>query len=111
VFPSVWHEAFGMPPAEAMACAKPVVATYSGGIPEFVKDGENGRLVDRGDVKALAAALIELARDPAQREYLGRNAREFVEKNLTWEHISQTLLREIALRQPDTVPSTATWSR
>ena len=95
-FPSVWNEPFGMPAIEAMACGKPVVTTQSGGIPEFVSEGQTGRLVGRGDVQALAEALIELAHNPAERVRLGENARDFVQRNMAWEHVVQRLLGHIA---------------
>jgi glycosyltransferase involved in cell wall biosynthesis len=96
VFPSIWNEPFGMPAIEAMACGKPVVTTHSGGIPEFVSEGQTGRLVGRGNVEALAEVLIELARNPAERVRLGENARDFVQRNMAWEHVVQRLLRQVA---------------
>lgn len=61
---------------EAMASGVPVVASRLSGIPEIVRDGENGRLFPPGDASALADALVELARDSALRDRLGRAARE-----------------------------------
>jgi glycosyltransferase involved in cell wall biosynthesis len=55
---------------EAMALAKPVVATKVGGIPELVRNGIDGLLVDPGDVDALACALQPL-RDPLLRRQMG----------------------------------------
>jgi colanic acid/amylovoran biosynthesis glycosyltransferase len=49
---------------EAMATGLPVVATRHGGIPEAVKDGEQGYLVGEQDVAGLASALVKLAADP-----------------------------------------------
>ena len=60
VFPSVWHEPFGIPLIEAMACQVPVVATRSGGMTEIVQDGKSGLIVERGDAESLAEALITL---------------------------------------------------
>ncbi|MFQ5630286.1 MAG: glycosyltransferase family 4 protein, partial [bacterium] len=56
VFPSVCHEAFGMPVIEAMACGIPVVASRSGGITEIITENETGVLVERGNASALAEA-------------------------------------------------------
>jgi len=50
---------------EAMAAGVPVIAASIGGIAEVVEDGVNARLVPPGDVDRLAAALVEVARDPA----------------------------------------------
>ncbi len=64
-------DAFGLVLAEAGYCARPVVATRVGGIPEVVLDGETGLLVSPDDPAALAAALSRLAHDPALRARLG----------------------------------------
>ena len=50
------YESFGMVYAEAIACAKPVIATRCGG-GEYIVNETNGMLVDVGDIAALAAAL------------------------------------------------------
>ena len=56
---------------EAMAAGLPVVATDVGGASEQVIDGLTGRLVPRGDIAALAAALVELGHDAAKRDAMG----------------------------------------
>lgn len=50
---------------EAMAAARPVIATYIAGIPELVRPGETGWLVPAGDVQALADAVADLVATPA----------------------------------------------
>jgi glycosyltransferase involved in cell wall biosynthesis len=60
---------------EALAGGRPVVATRVGGVPDVVRDGVDGFLVEPGDVDALAARLAELARDPARRERMGEQGR------------------------------------
>ncbi|NJK36475.1 MAG: glycosyltransferase [Oscillatoriales cyanobacterium SM2_3_0] len=60
VFPSVCHEAFGMPIAEAMVAGLPVLATAGGAFPELVESGKTGMLVERGNATALAQAILEL---------------------------------------------------
>ncbi|HYS18446.1 MAG TPA: glycosyltransferase family 4 protein [Candidatus Binatia bacterium] len=69
------NEGMGRVIVESMALGVPVVATTVGGIPDVVTDGECGRLVEPDDVDALAAALVELGRDPALRRKLGEAAR------------------------------------
>ena len=54
------HEPFGIVVLEAMAARTPVIATAVGGVPEFVTDGVNGRLVPGHNVIAMAQALQEL---------------------------------------------------
>jgi glycosyltransferase involved in cell wall biosynthesis len=60
---------------EAMAAGLPVVATAVGGVPEAVVDGETGLLVPPRDASALAAALLQLARDPDLRAEMATKAR------------------------------------
>lgn len=61
---------------EAMAAAKPVVATRVGGVPDFVRDGETGLLVSPGDDEALAQRLDELLRQPELRRKMGQRGKE-----------------------------------
>jgi glycosyltransferase involved in cell wall biosynthesis len=85
VFPSIWHEPFGIPVIEAMAAGLPVVATRAGAIPEVVVDGESGILVERGDSEGLAAAICKLLSDPQMRERMGAAGRARVRRLFTWE--------------------------
>jgi glycosyltransferase involved in cell wall biosynthesis len=63
---------------EALAAARPVVATRVGGVPDVVRDGVDGFLVDPGDVEALADRLARLANDPHLRERMGQAGHERV---------------------------------
>ncbi|MEO5617934.1 MAG: glycosyltransferase family 4 protein [Candidatus Eisenbacteria bacterium] len=65
---------------QAMAAGLPIVATHVAGAADAVREGENGFLVEVGDVPALAARMLALARDPARREAMGRSGRERVEE-------------------------------
>jgi len=77
-------EPFGLVPLEAMACGKPVVAVCEGGVRESVVDGETGFLVDRQPAQ-FAAVVQRLMEDRALADRLGRQAREYVSQNWTWE--------------------------
>ncbi len=59
---------------EALAVGTPAIGTAVGGVPEVVRDGENGLLVPAGDVDALAAAIQRLAGDDALRASLAAAA-------------------------------------
>jgi glycosyltransferase involved in cell wall biosynthesis len=63
---------------EALAAGRPVVATRVGGVPDVVRDGEDGFLVEAGATDELADRLARLARDPDLREQMGRRGRERV---------------------------------
>lgn len=71
VVPSLWPEPFGLVGPEAMLMKRPVVANRVGGIPEWLKDGETGILVEPGDVEALAAAINRLLIDPELARTMG----------------------------------------
>ena len=60
---------------EAAAAGLPAVSTDAGGVREVVSE-DTGTVVPKGDPEALAAALVELARDPARRDAMGAAARE-----------------------------------
>ena len=91
VCPSI-YEPFGLINLEAMACGTPVVASRVGGIPEVVVDGETGRLVEPGDVAALAQALREALADPERARRMGEAGRRRVEAHFSWERIADRTL-------------------
>jgi glycosyltransferase involved in cell wall biosynthesis len=72
-------EALGFSIREAMACARPVVATAVGGIPEAVIDGQTGLLVPPDDSQALATALDTLIQNPIMRCEMGLAGRRRAE--------------------------------
>jgi len=80
VLPAVWKEPFPRALLEAMAAAKPVVATRSGGIPELVVHEETGLLVPPKDSQALADALLRVVKDRLLAERMGRQGQERLEK-------------------------------
>jgi len=63
---------------EALAAERPAVATRVGGVPDIVRDGVDGYLVDVGDPETLAGRLAELAADPAKRDAMGSEGRKRV---------------------------------
>jgi glycosyltransferase involved in cell wall biosynthesis len=73
-----YREAQGVSLLEAMALARPIVASRVGGIPEFVEDGVTGLLVEPRDPSALAGAIVRVLRDHALAGALGRNGRALV---------------------------------
>jgi len=65
---------------EALATGTPVIATAVGGIPEVVRDGENGLLVPPRDIAAIASAIDRLVHDDALRASLAAAAAPSVEE-------------------------------
>jgi len=83
-------EGFGRVVIEAMAMAKPVVATNAGGIPDIVIDGETGILVPVKDPEAIANAVIEILSNTQKAELMGRQGRKRVEQFFTVEaHVEE----------------------
>jgi phosphatidyl-myo-inositol dimannoside synthase len=78
---------------EALASGRPLVATAVGGIPEVIRDGENGLLVPQKDPVALAAAIERVRADPELRHQLSLQAREFAVERLSWEATIDALQR------------------
>lgn len=70
---------------EALASGRALIATSVGGIPEVVRDGENGLLVAQKDPVALAAAIDRLRVDPELRQRLAMRARESAVERLSWD--------------------------
>jgi glycosyltransferase involved in cell wall biosynthesis len=76
---------------EAMAAGLPVVTTPVSGIPELVRDGENGLLVPPDDPSALADALQRLRREPDLAARMGRAAQATVRERFDGDASAQRL--------------------
>lgn len=79
----------GLPNAvmEAMAAARPLVATAVGGTPELMKDGVHGMLVRPEDPAALARGIVGLLRDPARAAEMAAAARARIAASFTLEQL------------------------
>jgi glycosyltransferase involved in cell wall biosynthesis len=73
----------------AYSYAKPVVATRVGALNDAVEDGTTGRLVPPRDVRSLAAAIVELLCDPAERQAMGRAGRRKLEAEWSPRAVAQ----------------------
>lgn len=84
----------GIPVAlmEAMASGVPVVSTRVAGIPELIRDGQSGLLVDEQDVEALAAAIRRVLEDPQQRAALEQGGRERIDSCFNLERSASEML-------------------
>lgn len=92
VMPSIWPEAFGYAAIEAMACARPVIASRVGGLPEVVEHNVTGLLVPPGDPSALANAIKQLLDDPQRTQLMALAARQRVERLFTLDRQIQQIL-------------------
>lgn len=92
VMPSMIPESFGLVGIEAMAFGKPVVAFDSGGIREWLIDGETGFLVKRGDIKAFVNRISQLLEEESLARKMGEHGKEHVENSYRKEvHIKRLL--------------------
>ncbi|HPK75784.1 MAG TPA: glycosyltransferase [Candidatus Latescibacteria bacterium] len=82
------EEAAGIAFLEAMGSGLPVVTGRSGGITEYIVDGDNGLFFEPGDVETHADLLLRLANDPAMRSEIGRRAWETVKTDYPLENDS-----------------------
>lgn len=81
---------------EYMASGVCTVASDLGGLPALLGNGDRGVLVPAGDPAQLAAAFVELARDPRRAAELGRRARSYVLGRHTWEDNARVVLESLA---------------
>jgi len=85
-------EGLGTSLLDAMACAKPIVATTAGGMPEVVADGRTGLLVPPRDHAAMADALIRLLTDASLRAGMGAAGLARVRERFSAERMVQDTL-------------------
>ncbi len=88
-----YNEPFGLVPLEAMACGKSVVGVCEGGIKETVIDQYTGFLVDR-DPRKFAEAVQKLIGNPPLADQFGRNGRQHVLENWSWEKSVSNLQKQ-----------------
>jgi phosphatidylinositol alpha-1,6-mannosyltransferase len=101
-------EGFGMVFLEAQACGTPVIGTRTGGIPDAVKEGEGGWLIEQDDAAALSGFLDRLVDDPTAFLAAGKRARERVEQECTWGHYVRRFVGALeSLETPATTHATS----
>jgi len=86
---------------EAMAAGKPIVATNVGGVPEVIKDGETGLLIQPRNPKSIADGIRTLITNPMKAEQMGKKCRKLIEKKFALRKIAHDLTRcyELAIRR------------
>ena len=73
--------------AEALATARPVIASNVGGIPEIVSEGATGYLIPPENHSALADRIVELLGRPEVRREMGARGRAWIEANWDTRHV------------------------
>ena len=91
--PSICFDSFPTVNLEAMACRKPVIATYFGGSREAVKDGETGYIVNPFNIEELAEKIIYLLKNPEIAEKFDEAGYERVKEKFSLEKMMQNYLR------------------
>lgn len=82
-------EGFGIAPAEALLCGRPVVTTNIAALPEVVDHGLNGLLCPRDDVSAYAQAVRTLGEDAAMRRRFGEHGRDKILRCFGYDQLGQ----------------------
>ncbi len=90
--PSIWPEPFGLIGIEAHAAGRPVVASATGGIGDWLEDGVSGLLAPPGDPGVLALRLNELLADPGRGREMGEAGRRSVAKRFSRRHHVEAIL-------------------
>ncbi|SMO32244.1 glycosyltransferase family 4 protein [Gracilimonas mengyeensis] len=86
-------EGFGLVFLEANACGKPVIGSYSGGIPSAIIHEETGLMVEQENPKELAAAVNHLLNNPDLAEKLGQQGRQRVVEEANWNRAAERIIK------------------
>jgi glycosyltransferase involved in cell wall biosynthesis len=93
VLPSINTEAFGIVLLESMACGTPVITTEYAGMRQRIERKNCGSIVPSKNSKALAEAIIKILKNKTLRDSMGKNGRQLVEKNYSWENVARQTTR------------------
>ena len=78
-------EGFGLTIPEAMSAGKPIVASDVGAIPEIMQNNVNGILVQSGDSKSMADAIIKYLQDKKYSEMIGKKNETYIKDAFSWK--------------------------
>jgi phosphatidylinositol alpha-1,6-mannosyltransferase len=94
-------EGFGIAIVEASASGLAVVGGRSGGVPDAVRDGETGLLVDPDDPAAVGQGIVRLLGAPELRRRMGAAGRRAAETYYNWDRVARDLIQlDRELRRP-----------
>lgn len=100
VLPSISseQEGFGIVPLEAMACSRPVVVTNIVGMADDVVERGAGLVVNPGDARTLASAIVSILKDEQMATRMGLAARRLIEDKYSWKKVAaqvEMIYREV----------------
>ena len=90
-----YREGFGSSIIEAAACGLPAIGSNIYGITDAIIDGKTGILVEKGNVDALASAMLSLANDNSLRKKMGNSAKQRALKKFHQQRLSDELMKVI----------------
>ncbi|MBA7507797.1 D-inositol-3-phosphate glycosyltransferase [subsurface metagenome] len=89
--PSLWHEPFGRVVVEGQINSTPVVASRIGGIPELIKDGKTGLLVEPGELNDLMNAITKVMSSEGLRKRVGDKGHKAARK----KYVTRTIVKRM----------------
>ena len=95
---SFYREGFPRTLLEAMALAKPIIATDTVGSKDAIKDGINGYLLHKHDINAFANKILEIIDDEKELKRIGESARKYCKEHFDSDMINDIILKEIEKR-------------
>ena len=95
LFPSSL-DCFGIVVLEAWISGKPVIGCWSGGMPDMIRDGQNGFLVSWGDTTTLMNRIEILLDNAELGRAMGENGRKGVLERFTWEKVTDRFYRRLS---------------
>ncbi|MBX9676946.1 MAG: glycosyltransferase family 4 protein [Methylotenera sp.] len=101
VLPSVWQDPCPLVVLEAMASGTCLLSTAVGGVPEIIKNGVNGLLVNANDAEKTAKVVVEILANSLLKTQMEHAARQQILAGYTWERLTQQI--EINLLMKDAV--------
>lgn len=93
IYPSFLPEPFGLTMLESLICGKPIIVTNAGGMPEVIKDGVNGFVIQIKDYQALAERAVQLFRDGKLKKKLGETGKKIVQEKYSLAKMTEEVIR------------------
>jgi glycosyltransferase involved in cell wall biosynthesis len=93
------REPWGLIYLESLMCETPVLGLNRNAMMELTDNGRVGFIVEEASAPAIGQALVEAMSDPDRLQRMGREGREFVEANFTWDRVAETMLDRMNSRR------------